>query len=290
MAILDAHQGFGQTVGPEAARHGIAKALEHGVAVVALRNAGHLGRIGDFAEMAAAEGLASMHCVNVRGSLLVAPFGGVERRLATSPFAAGVPVPGGDPVILDFSTAAVAEGKALVAARGGTPVPFGALITADGELTDDPLVLYGSIEAGRSPNPRNGPGALRTMGEHKGSGLSIMMELLAGALTGCGTCGPGPRPFANGMLSVYMDTRRFDDLGNYAGEVTAFVEFVKSARPADPERPVLVPGDKERATKTARSASGLPLPVETWRDIVVAAGEAGVGEASVRRIIGEHRP
>ncbi|MBT6276577.1 MAG: malate/lactate/ureidoglycolate dehydrogenase [Chromatiales bacterium] len=287
MAILDGHQGFGQTVGPQAAQHGITKALEHGVAVVALRNAGHLGRIGDYAEAAAAAGLASIHCVNVRGSLLVAPFGGVERRLSTAPFAAGVPVPGGEPVILDFATSAVAEGKALVAARGGKPLPMGTLITAEGELSNDPLELYGEITEGVSPNPRSGSGALRTMGDHKGSGLSIMMELLGGALTGCGTAGPPPKEFANGMLSVYMEVARFDDLGNYADEVRNYIDFVKNSRPADPQAPVLVPGDKERALKRERESNGLPLSVQSWDDIVGAARAASVTDAEISELINQ---
>lgn len=93
-ALVDAHYGFGQTAGPFATDLGIAKARENGVAIIALRHAGHIGRIGEWAERAAAAGLVSVHFVNVAGSLLVAPFGSVERRFSTAPFAAGFPVPG----------------------------------------------------------------------------------------------------------------------------------------------------------------------------------------------------
>ncbi|MGP4953737.1 Ldh family oxidoreductase, partial [Psychrobacter sp. T6-1] len=114
-ALVDAQYGFGQTAGPFATDLGIAKAREHGVSVIALRHAGHLGRIGEWAERAAAAGLISVHFVNVAGSLLVAPFGSVERRFSTNPIAAAFPLPGRDPIVLDFATSAVAEGKVLVA-------------------------------------------------------------------------------------------------------------------------------------------------------------------------------
>ncbi|MFQ5959356.1 MAG: Ldh family oxidoreductase, partial [Alphaproteobacteria bacterium] len=119
MAVVDGNFGFGQTVGPQAVELGIAKAAKHGVAVIALRRAGHLGCIGDWAEIAADAGLVSLHLVNVSGSLLVAPFGAVERRLATNPVAIGVPRPGAPHLILDFATSVVAEGKVLVALGGG---------------------------------------------------------------------------------------------------------------------------------------------------------------------------
>ena len=110
---------------------------------MALRNAGHIGRVGDWAEMAAAEGLVSMHFVNAAGSLLVAPFGGVEKRLSTAPYCVGIPRQGQDPLVLDFATSIVAEGKVLVASQGGKKLPNGALVDPDGKLSEDPPVLYG---------------------------------------------------------------------------------------------------------------------------------------------------
>ena len=90
-------------MGEQAVDIGIKKALNNGIAIIALQNAGHLGRIGDWAERAAEKGLVSIHMVNVRGSLIVAPFGGVDRRMSTSPFCAGIPLDNGDdPIILDM--------------------------------------------------------------------------------------------------------------------------------------------------------------------------------------------
>jgi uncharacterized oxidoreductase len=126
-----------------------------GAAAVALRNAGHIGRVGDWAEMAAAEGLVSVHFVNAAGSLLVAPFGGVEKRLSTAPYCVGIPRQGQDPIVLDFATSIVAEGKVLVASRGGKKLPKGALIDPTARLSEDPAVLYGPhSRKGRATTPR----------------------------------------------------------------------------------------------------------------------------------------
>src|ERR1700716_1485275 len=133
LAVIDGKFGYGQTVTPQAVKIGIEKCKKSGLAAVALRNAGHIGRVGDWAEMAAAEGLVSVHFVNAAGSVLVAPFGGVERRFSTAPYCVGVPRPGQDPLVLDFATSIVAEGKVLVASQGGKKVPEGALIGADGK-------------------------------------------------------------------------------------------------------------------------------------------------------------
>ncbi len=276
MAVVDGNFGFGQTVGPQAVRLGVDKAAKHGVSVIALRNSGHLGRIADCAEMAASAGRISIHFVNVSGSLLVAPFGGVERRMSTCPVAIGVPMEGGPPLILDFATSVVAEGKVLVAANGGKPLPAGSLIDADGTLSIDPGVLYGDADATQSVNFRSGTGALRAMGEHKGSGLALMCEILAGGLTGSGCAGPGERPLANGMLSIYMAVDFFDSDGFFAAEISQYLDFFKSAKPAAPDGEVLVPGEPERRLRETRLAEGIPLPDGAWQAILGAARDVGV--------------
>lgn len=281
MAVLDGNHGFGQTIGPQAVRIGIDKAAAQGASVIALRHSGHLGRIGEWAEMAVDAGLVSIHLVNVAGSLLVAPFGGAERRMATNPVAIGVPLPDRPPIVLDFATSMVAEGKALVAYDGGKPLPPNSLIDNDGNMTGDPAVFYGPRQPGKRADPRSGKGAIRAMGEHKGSGLSFLIELLAGAFTGSGCAGPGPRTVANGMLSIYLTPEAFDTEGGFADEVKRYIDFVKSAKPAEPDGEVLVPGEPERRARAARERDGVPLADETWRSIVAAARQAGVSEADI---------
>lgn len=288
MAVADGGFGFGQTVGPQAVALGIDKARSSGVSVIALRHSGHLGRIGDWAEMAAEAGLVSIHMVNVSGSVLVAPFGGTERRMATNPLTIGVPVADGPDLILDFATSFVAEGKALVALKGGKALPDGSLIDSDGRATTDPADFYGT-SAGDAVPEALGSAALRAMGEHKGSGLSFMIELLAGALTGSGCCGPGERPLVNGMLSIYMAPVSFDTDGYFHREMSQYVAFFKSSRPTEPEGTVMVPGEPERVTRARRLEEGVPLPAETWDSIVAAAQEAGLSPSQIDKIVATRR-
>ena len=242
IAVLDGHHGMGQTVGPEAARDRHPQGARARGRDRRLRNAGHLGRIGDFAEMAIEAGLVSLHFVNVFGSLLVAPFGGRERRFSTNPIAIGVPTANGEPFVLDFATALVAEGKVLVARQGGPAVPVGALVSEAGELTNDPSVLYGPDEPGRYPDPRQGKGAMRTFGEHKGSGLALACDLLAGCLGGSGITRASEGRVHNGMLSIYLDPARFGTENSFRRDVDDYIAWIKSATPITADAPVHHPG------------------------------------------------
>jgi len=274
-ALLDGDKGFGQIIGRQAVEVGLKKAGKHGVAVIALRRSGHLGRIGHWAEIACAQGFVSVHFVNVAQSMLVAPFGAAERRVSTAPVTIGVVNPKGDDFILDFATSRIAEGKALVALKGGKPPPAGALVDADGQPTLDPAALYGDIGPDDVPNPRNGPGALTAMGDHKGSGLALACELLAGALTGSGTTGPGTMTH-NGMLSIYVKPEALDDGHGFAASIANYIDFVRDARPADPDVPVMVPGDPERKARAKRQVEGLPLTADAWASILDAGVRQGL--------------
>jgi len=282
LVVVDGKFGYGQTVTPQAVRIGIERCKKSGLAALALRNSGHLGRVGDWAEMAAAEGLVSVHFVTAAGSLLVAPYGGVEKRLSTAPYCVGIPRQGQDPIVLDFATSIVAEGKVLVASRGGKKLPEGALIDADGRLSEDPAVLYGPYEADGARDHTKGTGAIRAFGEHKGSGLAFICELLGGALTGTGATSANRR-FANGMLAFYIDPKVVDPANVFDGEITRYTDFIRATKPVAGVDQVLVPGDTERRMRTERTANGVPLPDDTWAAIVNTAREVGVSEASIQR-------
>ncbi len=275
-ALLDGQWGFGQTVAPQAAALGIDRALAHGAAIIGLRNAGHIGRVGAYAEQAIEAGLISIHFVNVAGSVLVAPFGGTERRFSTAPFSVGVPTD--PPVVLDFATSRVAEGKVLVASNGGKALPADALIEPDGTLSGDPHTLYGPYDKIGPRSPSNGLGAIRAFGEHKGSGLAFMCELLAGALTGGGCSGPVAERgrIANGMLSIYLSPRHFGDEAAFKAAAQDYVAWVKSCRPAEPGGEVLAPGEAEARLRAERLAKGVPLQPDTWESILQCAGRLGV--------------
>ncbi len=276
-ALLDGKFGFGQTVAPQAVALGIERAKQHGIAVVGLRNAGHIGRVGEYAETAIAHGLISVHFVNVAGSVLVAPFGGTERRFSTAPFSVGVPLPG-RPLVLDFATSLVAEGKVLVASNGGKALPHDALIEPDGTLSGDPHTLYGPYDQVGPRNPSNGAGAIRAFGEHKGSGLAFMCEMLAGALTGGGTSGPieARGRIANGMLSFYVSPAHFGTRAEFEATGRAYVDWVLACNPAAAGQAVLAPGDKEAATRADRLAHGVPLQPDTWEGIVQTGRALGL--------------
>lgn len=278
-ALLDADYGFGQTVARQATEIGIARAKQHGAAVIALRNAGHVGRIGHYAEMALAEGLISIHLVNVAASTLVAPFGGVDRRFSTAPIAIGAPLEG-RPVVLDFATSLVAEGKVMVASNGGKPLPPDALIEPDGRLSGDPHTLYGDYPQIGPRNPAAGPGAIRAFGEHKGSGLALMCELLAGAFTAGGCAGPLPPGhrgrITNGILSIYLSPAHFGTEAEFQRLGREYVDWVASSRPAKPDQPVLLPGEPEARTRAERRANGIPLQPDTWTGIIQSAASLGI--------------
>jgi hydroxycarboxylate dehydrogenase B len=281
-ALVDGALGFGQTIGEQTVDLGIAKARASGLSVIALRNSGHLGRIGDWGERAAEAGLVSIHFVNVQAGELVAPFGGVDRRFSTNPFCVGVPsMDGAPPLLLDFATSVVAEGKVLVASNGGKPVPPDALIEPDGRLSGNPATLYGPITPDGPRNAANGAGALRAFGDHKGSGIAFMCEILAGVLSNGGTSGPIPggkrTRITNGMLSIYLDPNHFGE-PDFLQRAREYTEYVKASRAATPGVEVLVPGEPESRARAMRLRDGIPLQIDTWNRIVTTARSLGVLE------------
>ena len=278
MAVVDGHQGFGQTVAPFAVDVGIEKAGEAGVAVVGVKRSGHLGRLGDWAERAARAGICSIHFANVNGHALVAPFGGAQRRFSTAPFSIGIPRAHLDPVVVDFATSLVAEGKVMMAARGGKPIPDDALIMRDGSLSGDPSVLYGHTPDGQLPHPRRGTGAIRAFGEHKGSGLAFMCEVLAGLLTGSGSTGVKPEEgrLWSGMLGIYIDPARLGEPEALDQSLNEFIEYVHETSPADVDGEVLIPGEVETIMRSAAHANGVSLPSPVWADLQRMAARFGI--------------
>lgn len=276
-AVLDGKFGFGQTVAPQAVALGIERASKNGICITALRNAGHIGRVGDYSETAIRAGLISIHFVNVAGSVLVAPFGGVERRFSTAPFSVGVPLPG-RPLVLDFATSLVAEGKVLVASNGGKTLPSNALIEPDGRLSGDPHTLYGPYDPVGPRDASAGAGAIRAFGDHKGSGLAFMCEMLGGALTGGGTSGPVDKRarIANGMLSIFISPKHFGTQAEFERMGLAYAEWVAGCKPAEAGLPVKLPGEPEAATRADRLAHGVPLPEAAWANIQATARRLGV--------------
>lgn len=277
IAVVDGQLGFGQTIGAQAMQLGIDKAARHGVAVIALRNSGHLGRIGDWPLQVGRAGKLSLHFVNTTGAgILVAPHGGINRRLSANPIAAGVPIAGGSPIILDMSACTLAEGKIRVALNKGVPVPENCIIDARGNPTTDPKAFYADP-----------PGAILSIAGHKGYGLAFICEVLAGALTGGGCSNPAHADkVLNGMLSIIIDPDLFQAETQFTGEINRFIAWVKSSARATPDGDILIPGEIEERTRAQRLRDGIELDATTWSQIKATAETVGLASNRIQDALG----
>ena len=276
MVLLDGQFSFGQVLGHQLIARAEKMAAAEGLALIGLRHAGHLGRIGAWAEMLADRGFISVHFVNVAGSNIVAPFGARTASLSTAPVAIGVPSQSSsgadDHFILDFATSRVAEGKILVSQKTGTSLPHDAMVDAMGADSDRPETIYGPTASHEVPDPRGGEGAIQTFGGHKGSGLGLACELLAGALTGSGT-NAKQGPFCNGMLSVIINPQNWDGDNQIAQDVREYVDAVRACLPRTDGKAVMIPGDPERTSRTDAAENGLILGQQIYDDLVTLSHE-----------------
>jgi uncharacterized oxidoreductase len=272
MLSLDAQRGMGQSTAYEAMNLAIERARTHGVCVMGLKHAHHIGRIGHWAEQAVAAGMVSVHFVNALSKPVVAPFRGIEARYVTNPFTVGIPVPGREPVVLDYATSAIAMGKVRVAHLSGKKLPPNLMLDAQGNYTEDPSKLF--------PPDGEAGGALVPFAQHKGYALAMVCEMLGAALTGGDTTRPAhltaQHAVWNNMLAMVFDPARLSDQQMFGAEVNAFVEWVQSSRLRDDAEPILVPGDPERASRRARAVS-LPVDGGTLAELDEAA--AAVSQA-----------
>jgi len=265
LLALDGGAGYGQTIGLQATRLAIQRTKQHGLCIAALGNSHHLGRIGHWAEMAVAEGLVSMHFVNVQSFARVAPFAGADRRFGTNPVCIGIPLAGEPPFVLDMATSAVAQGKLRVAHNKRAKIPHGWLIDDQGNPTDDPR--WGVIAP---------LGAMSCFGEHKGYGLAVACELLGGALTGGGVTdydNKTQRRVLNGMISILIDPVRLGTAGKFEKDAKSFLAWLRASRPAPGHDRVRIAGEPEREYREKREREGVPVDEETWKEIRGAAGK-----------------
>ena len=261
-ARLDGGRGFGQVVARRGMEVAIAKARAQGLSAVGLANTSHVGRLADYGELAAAEGLVAMLWVNALHGLNVAPWGGFGRRLGTNPHAIVVPGDGEPAMVLDFATSVVAEGKVRVKRNRKEHAPSGWFMDGEGRPATDPELFYGDP-----------PGSILPAADHKGYGLSLAVEILGGILSGTGAAGAGPGLFCNGTLMICLDVTRFLPLAEFRAQVAALFGWVRSAPLTPGSSGILVPGEPEARLEQTRRASGVPLDDETWRQIEVIAAE-----------------
>ena len=270
LLVIDARRGYGQRMTADAVRRAIGKAKEFGACVMALRNSSHLGRVGTYAELAAKHGMAFIAFVNVADHRdIQAPFGCAEARLGTNPFCAAVPGPDGSPaLLLDMATTTIAAGKARVAFNKGVDVAEGCLINDPGGLI------------------RDHTGALLAFGKHKGSGLAIMCEIMAGALAG-GQRAEQERKggILNSMLAIVIDPAKLNDAGAVAEAAASTAAHIRSSRVAPGFEQILLPGEPERRAAEMRAKEGIPVDDGTWRDVLAAAAKLGITQGEIDRVV-----
>jgi uncharacterized oxidoreductase len=276
-ATVDGRDAFGQVVGPEAVALATAKALDRGVAAVGVRDATHLGRVGEWAERATEEGVAFAAFVNVQGGAqTVAPPGSADRKLATNPVAFGVPTFGAldFPLVLDAATSQVAHGKIRERAHADEPLPDDWTVTASGDPETDAQAF------------EDGAGALLPLGGtaagYKGFGLAIVAELFAGIAGDAAVAGQQSHEWAdNAALFVAFDPTRFTTEAGVRERVTALVDHLRSADYSPPipagvaaeGEEALLPGEAEYRTAAERREEGIHLPnrvADSLRELAVS--------------------
>ena len=272
--VVDGNWGFGQTQAARLMERLILKGRETGVGIGTMIRSSHIGRLGEYNEMAAAAGLVSMIMVNTHGhSRRVAPVGGKAPRLGTNPLAIGVPN-GDQTLLLDFGTSATAEGKVRVKKIAGQQCPEGWLLDCEGKPTTDPNLLYGSP-----------PGTIRPMGgdqAYKGFGLGLMVEIFSGALSG-GACIREVPINQNGncVFMQVLDPGHMGGVEHFACEVKNLCEFVRGCPRIEGCEEITLPGDPERRALAKRTAEGVPMDDGNWNELIKLANRLNVTAPSV---------
>jgi uncharacterized oxidoreductase len=273
LVVCDAQLGLGQVQAHRLLELVMPKARSLGVAVGTARDSGHIGRLGEYAERAAAAGLLLLATVNNRGAgQRVAPPGGTQPRLATNPFCASVPTADpASPIVVDIGTSVVAEGKVRGYYISGRPVPDGWLLDHEGRPTTDPAVLYQSPIGSILP--------LGAAQSYKGFGLGLIMDLWAGGLSG-GRCSHEDVPpfggIGNNVVFVVFDPEQFAGSLSLVNEASYLVDYLRATPCAPGVDSIILPGDPERTMLRQRSASGIPLDDQHWARLTELAARLHV--------------
>ncbi len=268
-ALIDGNWGLGQPAAHHATRLGIDKAREHGIAAVGILNTGHIGRLGEYAETAAHEGMIAMVMASGgRTGGLMAPYGGAQRVLSTNPIGAGVPAREHPPFVMDYATSIVAAGKVELAPDQNSRIPEGWVIDAEGR----PATVARQLVEG---------GALLPFGEHKGYALALLIELICGAVTGAG-CTERPDHIitqglgGNAAFVIVLNPACFTDMDQFYGSVDGLFDRLQRVKPAVGFEKVMIPGEPEAAQREKRIQTGISVADATWDKIMAVAAEGHV--------------
>jgi len=271
-ASLDGNHYIGQVAAHSAMEIAIEKAKEHGVGIVCLRRAGHTGRLADYMEMAAEQGLIAMGAVSV-GSATTTLYGGMQAITGTNPIAFGVPARAG-PIILDFATAAMSMGEIQKRVRRGEPIADGVLLDGCGYPTND-------FKSFRGP-PR---GAFLPFGGYKGSGIALITEILGGLLTGNGLSKEWWEKGGHGINGVFLQAfavEEFQALDTFYDKLDELIAFIKSSRCAPGFREILLPGEAGRRREALQKQNGVEIEEGTWSGLAQLATSLQIAVPSSR--------
>jgi len=267
LAVIDGHFHFGQVTANKALQMASERTRTQGTFSVWIRNCNHVGRLGSYTEQAARNGLTALMCVNAPGPGGVAPYGGIDRRMGTNPISLAVPhTP--DPFVLDMTTSTTAEGKVRVALQKGEQLPQDLIIDHEGKPSTNPPDLYGPP-----------PGAILPLGGamgFKGFGLSVMIDVIAGILSGSGIARTDLPPGANGIWMSFVDVSQLLEPGEYDALLEKYVAHLKSARRMPGVDEILLPGEIEQRRRAEREQHGVEIPPETWRQLCQLAERFGI--------------
>ena len=260
-ALIDGGWGWGQTASSLAVEKAIEIAREFGTATVVLSRTNHIGRLGEYVDSIADAGMMGIAFCNTGGEV-VAPFGGIKKLLGTNPFAWSVPGVDGYNLILDFSTAVIAAGKVVLAAMNDEDIEPGALINKDGK----PSTRAKDLEDG---------GALLAFGGHKGSGLSVLIDVAAGLLSGNMPATISKSGNGNGTIIMAVEISRFVGLDIFRSVTEQFAIALHDAGASGVSRPSM-PGEIEAKTKAIRLSQGITVSRGVQKNIIDVASKYGV--------------
>ena len=264
MAVLDGNWGFGPVIATHAVNLAIRKAKFNDLGSVVVSRSNEVGRLGGFALIAAESDMICLLTVNDHGAGgCVVPFGGIEPRLSTNPLACAIPLPGRAPLLLDMSTSVVASGKVRVQQHRKEAAPEGWILDSAGMPTTNVDDFYADP-----------PGALLPFGgiaAQKGFGLSLVVDILSGALSGAGCTREGETRPGNGIFVTVINIASFVGLPEFNEEVERFVKYIKSAQKSPGVEEIFVPGERGFRERERRERDGIYVEEKTWEQIKTIA-------------------
>jgi uncharacterized oxidoreductase len=268
-AVVDGGWGFGQTVCKQAMELAMQKASARSIAAVSLYNSGHIGRLGEYVEMAAEANMIGIVMCNNHGlGRLMCAFGGIDPKISPNPIAIGIPTGGQFPIVVDMTASTVAEGKIRVQKNRGEKIPEGWALDAQGNSITDPNDFYGPPLGAILP--------FGGISAHKGFALAVAVDILSGALGGAGCSREEADRLGNGVFLMAIDIQAYKGTDDFKIEVDAFIRFLKNSRLMSGFDEINMPGEIEYKRRQRLEKKGILIDDKTWQQIFETAKSVSV--------------